>query len=376
MKKALIITIHYVDNFGSVLQTYATQHVFDRLGCRAQILDYVRENYRYPYLLKETNQKYKERKGILYSQPFRSLLLFRWSLIYKQRERIFSKFRKNHFQLTKSYKEYGELMQEPPVADIYVTGSDQVWNNEYNGGFLPEYFLSFAPQESKKIAFSASFGKTQFSRAELLEMQSYLQKYDGISVRESSGVEVIHQMNCQPAMHVLDPTLMLSKEEWCEALNISSSCKKARKGYVLLYQLNFNDKMKIFAERLAKENNLNWYIVSAAYKIAPSKAKILNNLAPEEFVSLINGADYVVTDSFHGTAFSLNFHKNVYVFNPPKYSTRLSSILTLVDSESRLVEDEMDWSRYPAINFETVDAIFQTEREKGKEFIRGFLDVE
>ena len=376
MKKVVIITIHYVDNFGSVLQTYATQHTFNKLGCSAQILDYIRENYRYPYLLKETSQKYKKRQGLLYAQPFRSVLLFRWSLIYKKRERIFSKFRRKYFNLTKSYHDYSDLMNCPPLADIYVTGSDQVWNNEYNGGFLPEYFLSFAPKDSKKIAFSASFGKTQFDREDLEEMHPYLKEYDGISVREESGLGILKGVGCHNAIHVLDPTLMLSKEDWCRALNISDSFlqKKSQKGYVLLYQLNYNEKMKVFAERLAAENNLKLYIVSAVYKIASQNAKILNYLAPEEFVSCINGAAYVVTDSFHGTAFSLNFHKNVYVFNPPKYSTRISSILKLVGVEHRLVEEEMDWMKYCPINFETVDAVFESERKKANEFIGKFLE--
>ena len=362
MKKAAVITLHYVDNFGSVLQTLATQRVLERLGIDSEVIDYTRANNKYDYLLEETKQRYAARGDIFSRFPFRQLLTLRWSAKYKARKALFDAFRSRYLSLTREYEDLDDLMRDPPKADFYITGSDQTWNGQYNGGVLPEYFLAFAPEGKTRFALSASFGKTDFTDDEIAEMKPYLHAYKGISVRESSGLSVLARAGYSDALHVLD----LSAKEWDETLGIGGEDEKK---YILLYQLNANAKMEAFAKKLAADEEMEVRIISGAYRKAPfANAKLFAGVRPEEFVRCVRNASHVVTDSFHGTAFSLNYGRDVYVFSPPKFSTRLLSILSLVGEEGRIADEKSDWRSFAPIDDAHVQEVFAHEREKAERF--------
>jgi len=369
MKKASIITLQYIDNYGSVLQTYATQEVMRNYGYEGEIVNYTRENYRYSFLKQDTFDRYRKRNDIFSNYLFAKLLQIRWCFIFKKRARVFDRFRNERLNLSKEYSSLAELKENPPIADIYVTGSDQVWNNEYNNGILGEYYLEYSPAHLPKIALSASMGVENVKDEDLDLMKTYLLKYNGISVREHSVMEILKKAGYEKVVHVIDPTLMLTKNDWVNKFQL----KEGFSNYVLMYQLNENPCMIEFAEKIALDNNLKLVIISSKSKKARCSYKVVKNCYTEEFLNLVYNARYVITDSFHGTAFSFNFNKEVYVFYPPRYNTRIKSFLKLVQSEHRLVENCFDWDKYNEIDFLKVNKILNNEREKVDKFLRCYL---
>lgn len=365
MKKASIITMQYINNYGSVLQALATQEVLASVGYESEFVNYTRENCTYSFLKKQVYKGYRSCGGIRSFYPVTKMLQARWCLITKKRNKVFDLFRKQYIKLSEEYSSAQELIDHPPVADVYITGSDQTWNIEYNGGVLGEYFLNYAPKNAKKIALSVSIGMEHIPKEFTEEMSYYVKNYNGVSVREESAVTVLRELGYNNAVHILDPTLILSAEEWIQLLHL----KKSEKSYVLVYQLNENKDMLNFAVRLAQDHDLELVILSVLKcRTVNYKHTVVRNCNPEQFLEFIKNAQYVVTDSFHGTAFSFNFNKNVYVFNPPRYSTRLTSILKLFGSEFRLVKDKC-WKEITDIDYNRVNSVLVAERKKAKEFL-------
>lgn len=370
-KKAAIITLHYVDNYGSVLQAYASQVFFDDLGFDTSIINYVRPNYRFKGLIRDAESKYKNRHDIFSLYLFRKLLLIRWAYKYLSHEKNFRAFRKR-LRLTDLYGSFEELKDKCPVADLFITGSDQVWNNQYNGGFLPEYYLAFCDERKDKIAFSSSFGQDSFDDHELIELKKYVHNYKCITVRENNGLEILEKVNYKNAKLILDPTLFISANRWKTLCSLRENTQK----YILLYQLNYNDNMESFVKQLSADTGLKVVIVSDAYKKTWTNSRLKNNLLVEEFLNCIYNASYVVTDSFHGTAFSFNFNVPVFCFLPPKYGNRITSFLKLIRAEDRLVKDNtISWKLYQDINFDRVNSILDDERKKCICFFEKNLDL-
>jgi len=374
MRKVAIITLHYVDNYGSVLQTLATQLLFENAGCDTSVVNITRENYRYQSQLQDIVENYQKRFPGLMGLVLVSVLKRRWIKNYKCRHAIFEEFRERYIHLTREYASSEDLTNAPPAADIYCTGSDQVWNCTYNGGFLDEYFLSFAPSGKKRIALSASFGKTEYSPVEMEEMKKLLQLYDAISVRERSAVDILSKMGVSGAVHVLDPTLALDDKMWYSHIPVHNIIKR---DYVLVYQLNDNDNMIRFAAKISRDKNCELILITRSFKACFVKGRVFSNPTVEQFLSLISFAQYVVTDSFHGTAFSINFNKQFFVFYPPKFSTRLESILDLTNTKHRLIENaKISWKDIKSVDYEYVNRVLDHERYTIKSFVDSAVENE
>lgn len=351
--------MHYVDNYGSVLQTYASQCILRKLGYDCEVLNYVRANNTLAYEAKEAYCRYRKLPGIFAIPPFSALLVIRFILKKLKRKSIFDSFRKRYIKLTRKYNSYKSLLGNCPKADLYIVGSDQVWNHIYNGGFLPEYFLAFAPANSTKISLSSSIGIDTLSVSELEQFKNYLQDFSFISVREKSAAEQLSKTGVLQPFFTLDPTLLLSAKEWKKTLKIDDSVEK----YVFVYQLNHSEEMISFAHKLAVENGCKLYVVTGhKFKKRTGVKKIVQPTV-KQFVELIAKARYIVTDSFHGTAFCVNFSKDFFVFYPPRYSTRLESILSLTKTTHRHV-DSNNWSDIKPIDYEEAGNIISEEREK------------
>ena len=358
-KKSLLITMHYVDNYGSVLQTYASQCIIRKLGYDCDVLDYVRTNNTLAYEAKEAYSRYRKMSRIFAFPPISALLVVRFVLKKLKRKSIFDLFRKRYIKLTRRYNSYNSLLENCPKADLYIVGSDQVWNHVYNGGFLPEYFLKFAPKNSTKIALSSSIGIDSLSESELKQFKDYLQDFSFVSVREKSAAEQLSKAGVLQPFFTLDPTLLLSAGDWKKSLEIDDFVEK----YVFVYQLNQSEEMISYACKLAVENECKLYVVSGhKFKKRNGLKKIVQPTV-KQFVELIVKARYVVTDSFHGTAFCVNFSKDFFVFYPPRYSTRLESILSLTKTTHRHVESQ-NWRDVKPIDYEKVGNIISEEREK------------
>lgn len=366
--KVGIITFHNVNNYGSVLQTYATQETFKRLGLHTEIIDYCRaDQVGYWEKLKDACSRSKFSNNAFSRLGYYVIK----APSYIRQKIVFQSFIKQYIILSeKRYTTFDSLCSNPPKIDVAVTGSDQMWNSEYNKGVEKAFYLEFAAPEVLRIAYSTSIGITHIPETEQKETASYLRKYRAISVREQSAVTTLAEIGIEKAKHLLDPTLVISGEEWKE---LASTKYQKHKPYVLIYQLNPNPEFDTFAEKLAKENGYDLLRINLMYDQYRKCGKSVAIPTVREYISLFANAKYVVTDSFHGTAFCINLNTQFYVFNPPKYSTRLDSILELTGLDGRVVHsgnyDTM------SINFEKVNIIIDNERTKNIEFLREALNL-
>ena len=322
--KIAVITLHYVTNFGSLLQTYATQSVLEKLGHEVQIIDFrpVGLSFRRAVFPCHTSLANK-----LIKLPFRFLCnLVQFHMV--------EEFIKHNINLSDTtFHTYNELVSSYPKADCYISGSDQVWNTQNSNRVedIGAYYLRFV-DDCPKIAYAGSFGKLELSSVEKKQIKQWLMKYSSISVREDSAVQILEDLGIN-AKHVADPTLLLSAAQWM------SFCKKGipNGGYVLVYNLNRNKVLNNAALKLANAKRLKIVNFADTFEfIKGADNRLIND--PHDFLRYIAAADYVLTDSFHGTAFSLIFAKQVICVSPPKYSTRLNSLLAKVGCNDRMAE--------------------------------------
>lgn len=280
------------------------------------------------------------------------------------------KFLKKNINLTqKSYYSHDELLAEIPKADIYVTGSDQVWNSIWNNGIEKPYFLEYAPEGKRRIAFAASIGKSAWDEDEKEITREMLKKYSYISMREKSGVELLKELGIESTF-ILDPTLMLNKEKWKE---IEKPIKQS-KPFLLIYQLNPNTEMDKYAVELAKKNNWEIIRISYGYSGRQEAGKCFVCPPVEELLWCWDNAACVLTDSFHATAFSLNLGTDFISVLPNRFGTRLTSILELTGTEHRCLKDFSDFDIVnKKIDHGKVQEILQEERKKGMEFLKKAL---
>lgn len=355
--KIAIITLHYIRNYGSVLQTYATQRALEAWGFDSEIIDYTRPNAEAGAIIAAGLQR----------KNLRGLRKLGYTTLKKieniRRSRVCRDFLRQHCRFTRPYPTAEALKAEPPIADIYCTGSDQVWNSEHNGGLLGAYFLDFAPAGARKISLASSIGMDAIKEAERPAMAEYLRQYRAVSVREDRAVTRLQELGIS-ACQLTDPCFWLPREDW-EQL---AAPRNIQGDYILIYRLTSNSASERFAEKLAEQTGLPIVRVSYYLTHLALPGRMVYTPAVEDFLSLIRHASYVITDSFHGTAFSLIFGREFYAFSPKRYTSRLDSILTLTGTAHRLnlctPEDSAP------IDYAKVEDILAREQLKARDFLR------
>ena len=269
---------------------------------------------------------------------FRIFLMFVYRLKTIKTERVFYKFL--HKMPISSVKyNRKSILKNPPEFDIYMTGSDQTWNPRYLSRDYT-FLLDFAPDDAQKISYSASFGSKEISEDFKHDYAELLKRYSSISVRESSGVTLLQNLTGQKAVHCVDPTLLLTAEEWREIADYSLCPDKP---YILCYILNyvFNPYPFIFdlINRVRDELNMEvLFLTSRRNKAAERQGYICcSSAGPAEFLGLYDKASFVITTSFHGTAFSANFQKNFIAVTNPNASSddRVTDFLSTLNLQSQ-----------------------------------------
>ncbi len=360
--KVSIITLHRVFNYGSVLQAYATQKVFENAGCDVNIIDYITEQ--------RTN------KRLFFNIPpfikddiiHRTVYLCGKDLSVLLKKITFGSFLRKNVHLTKKYITQDDLIKDPPKADVYVTGSDQTWNSQYNEGIDKGFFLEFAPEDKKKISFAASFGKSELDSAEVQLTKQYLSKYHAISVREDTAQSIVESMGLS-AMCMIDPTLQLNKEEWVQ---IASKRLVKEKYLILMLLYNEDNGATELARRIADKKGLKLVKISWELKKPALVDQLMTHRSPQDFLSLFYHAEFVVTNSFHGTAFSINLEKQFLVVPRNEFNSRIESILRFTGLDDRLVSEENDPMKKTEepIDYVPVNEVLQQERKRAMEFIK------
>lgn len=359
-----IITIHFGTNHGSVLQSYALTHILNKKGHNAKIIDYIPERY-------DAWKSLKERKA----NDYPLIVVFAYYLLtsYKRIRirRIFERFLKKNVPLTRRYKLPEELKSDPPDADVYITGSDQVWNYDYNSKNDYTYFLDFVPIGKKKISYAASFGKDSLPKEEITKYIPMLNQFIAISVRESSGVDILKSIECN-AINTLDPTLLIDKNEWIEKVGATNN--KVR--YLLIYVMDgLYEKLLDYGYEIAKFLSLKIYVISFS-KIKDERIdKNFIHINPFDYIRIMNEADYIVTNSFHGVAFSINLNKQFIAVAKSKYNTRITCFLELFGLSDRFVIDDFDLNNAMLnIDFNVVSPRLNELRQESLDFLMTSID--
>lgn len=354
--KVALITIHNIRHYGSVFQTYATQRLLEQFGASVSVVDYWRSNWNDLVSTYVTRTSWN-RNGFT---RFVYWLIRRGHIA--RAARIFGKFVDERLSLTpRAYHSPAELAEDPPQADLYCVGSDQVWNIDYNVDGNGPFYLEWVPPGKPKMSLASSIGKESLESGEADRLRTALQGFNTVSVRENSAANLVRSLGIE-VQQVVDPVLAAPRTEWFRLAdrNVSRS-----RGRVLVYQLN--------------PGNLFSKVVAAARKRCPGRPVSIETVfhlrslrylrstlpSPESALAHFRDAGFVVTDSFHGLALSLIFHKQFAVILPPKYSSRLRSLLQLTGTENRVIRSLGDVTNLSAnIDYSAVEAILERERQK------------
>jgi hypothetical protein len=247
---------------------------------------------------------------------------------------------------------------------VFMTGSDQVWGPLLDGGYDEAYFLSFVKEGIRKVSYAGSFGRTEFSDIIIASYKRLLSKYDALTVRESSAVKLLEEWGIDCGGQVLDPTLLLDSSQWSGYIE-----EDVKKEYVLIYEIHNNPRLDDYAKRFAAHVGLPLVRVSPTFHQLARGGRFV--FCPEigTFLSYIKNARYMLTDSFHGTAFAINFHTPFLEVLPNnKTGARNQSILQLTGLEDRIVTDFNDFSLADRqIDYAKVNEIMHRERERSME---------
>lgn len=310
MKKVGIITMHKVWNAGSALQAYALQYITETLGYEAKLID-----YKYPNLEHAAfSNNIKEVRSLNFKGALRVLFyIVKSYFVRNSHSRAYTIFYERYFKCTDlEYVSRKSLLEDPPQFDIYVTGSDQVWNPQYVG-FDTSYMLDFVPEHAKRLSYASSFSTNNIPSYMHDDYARCLIKYDSISVREQSGKKLVEGLIHKNATVCCDPTLLLDDKQWGN-LACESNFKVSRK-YILVYIMGYAyDPYPMIYQHIDSVSKklklpvLFYNTIRGKYKAPYGKIKV-DGLGPLEFLWLFQNAAFVVTDSFHGTAFSLNFKR-------------------------------------------------------------------
>lgn len=330
-QKIYVSTIIDSFNYGTVMQAVATRDVLSAYGDPV-FIDYYRPQW--------TPEGYRNLKLSGPGNPIlKRLKYFLTRPQWERQRRMFRDFIERELPLCDAgpYLHGGEFDSDA----VYCVGSDQTWNFEDNEGLDPVYFLVNVPDTCRKIAFSASFGRDVLGAEERDLTKEALSGFDAISVRESSSVALLESMGLR-GVALKDPVLLCNPVLWG---NLSNEEPAVGNPYILVYMLNENQNMIDYARRIAREEGFDIRLVTFSAKqqaMVPKGFRAEFQPTPARWLALFRDASYVVTDSFHGTCFSLIFEHPMTVFDPPKYSVRLTNVLRDFGLGNRRVEVGME----------------------------------
>lgn len=368
MKKVGFITMHLPINYGSALQTYALQNTIDKLGYDARIINYV-----YPNKIHKEPKSFKVLIVKVISLIINAIGLFP-NIRQKKKYRLFYK---KYYKLTdKQYESMEDLQTCPPEMDIYMTGSDQVWNSNFVKGDT-SFLLGFAPTYKPKMSFSSSFA-VDYVLDEYKETYSNLLKqYSFIGVREQSSIELVKRLTGKDAVLVCDPSLLLSKEEWMP-MTVDAKINLPKKyilAYILGYSFNPYPYIDNIIDKVQRELGLEViYINGSKRDYFKKNSHVLKTTGPLEFLKLFANASFVITTSFHGVAFATNFGVPFYgVIKKDNKDTRIMSLLNVCGLEERAVQ--FDGETLPSIkcDMEQAQNKLSEFRESSMKFLKNSL---
>lgn len=377
--KVGIITIHNSPNYGACLQSYALYRYIVNQGIDCELIDlkrpvhvgYVESPDFKPYYTPKTSMIVKIKsivKRIIKPQTISK------ESTNSKRIKNFDEFNKS-IKLSTPYYSIDSLYSNPPQYDIYISGSDQLWNPEQPFPIEP-YFLTFVRNSSaKKISYASSIGISSLDSSQIKDFSRWLSSYDAISVREPDAAKILQPHLKQKIEIVADPTFLLDVKEW-KLL----ACDYSERGYILCFMLGLQPAL--LNEALRVSNNLGKKLIVIGQRNIPKDKRytLIDDAGPKEFLGLIKSSDCVFTDSFHGTVFSIllgvkNFFS--YVAKGNRRASRLETLLSPLGLLDRIIRND-DFSKVDGllkrgIDVEKLNIMLEDESNVSRRFLDKYI---
>lgn len=347
-----IMTFSRANNYGAVLQAYALRKKLQDKGYESRLINYRCRTIDAMHAFK------KFKKDQTFRQNWDNFL---WNIIFYPRMRAFDRFRKDI--QTKDYWP-DTIAQASDEFDCFITGSDQVFNLALTGGDTA-YYLDFASDKNIRAAYAVSMGDYLEEYAEVYKKN--VPAFDLLSFREQTGADIIKDRLGISGEVVPDPTLLYTGEEWIKLLNVKK--KQPKKPYLCVYALTEKPELFAAAEKIADELGLEIHIITRRVKCAGKGDKYVRIIGPEDFVSEIYNADYVVTPSFHGTVFSILLGKPFTITSPPRLPERITDLLDELGIGSRYAGNSTDYDLSPIDYQGTVYPRLEKLRQRGEAYL-------
>lgn len=383
MKKLGLCVRYDCDNYGSMLQIFATQKAIIDAGWKYEHIRYDKKTL--IFLLKNStrifNPYFMRGKIIGFQKANRLKKHPEIQQNNAKRQEMIGAFRKKYITpYSPVYRGFSNLVKGAGAYDAIMVGSDQLWTP---AGIKSKFYnLLFVPDDIPKIAFATSFGVSEIPNSQTNETARYLQRINSLSVREKQGAEIVRKLTGREAVVALDPTLLYTGEEWKQFF---SPKREVGEKYIFAFFLGANAEHRKAVSKLAEQTGLK--IVTCPFMNEFVEIDMLfgdihkYDVGPVEFLNLIRGAEYICTDSFHGSVFSILNHKQFLTFNrfddaeKQSKNSRIDSLFSLLGLESRRFSKNVDicTTVNAEINYRVVDDKLEELRKKTLSFLENAL---
>lgn len=368
-----LITYHSAYNYGSALQAYATQQAIENLGHTVEIINYRMKEQKQVYSL------YRTKYGL--KTFIKDLLQFPVHRQRKMRCLAFESFFDTYMNLTDSFENPEEVSGFWDKYELIVSGSDQIWNKhslemEYNSwDYMYPYLLK--DYGGKKVSYASSI--SNMSDEELVKIAPYIKDFSDVSIREISSVKRIDNYLQKKVTNVLDPTFLLNKAEWIDALGLKN---RKKEDYILYYSLEsygtFRRNVKKLKAIADKDKTRVLVISPFVYQpMFDESMELCSMMGPKEFLNAVYNAKKVITNSYHGTILAVNFEKDVFSLCENIGSEfRKTDILNLLGLEKRIIHDlsELTGNDFEKIDYLNVQKKLDTLRQNSLDYLKEALE--
>lgn len=342
--KIYLLSVHNIgNNYGTTLQACALYDYIKKINSDTEIINY--------------RPKYSYNKGKI-GQLAKKVLYFKDVCVQEKRYKAYYKL---HSKMTKRIEKYANLKQFDD-GDLYIIGSDQVWNPSYDCGKDHAYYFGFV--KGNKIAYSASVGQT-LDKDQLTNLCSLIKDFSYIGVRESCTYKQLSERQIRNIKHVVDPVFLHPVQYY-----IDEEFKSPFDNYILIYAVTYDEKIEQTI-RMARKLLGKKVILLGGYRLKYSCDLYYRNAGPKEFVNLIMNCDLFIANSFHGCAFSILFERQFIVFKSKVAPERIESLLKKLELENRMISESADLQEqieHP-IEYDSVTAKLKEWIGESKEFL-------
>jgi polysaccharide pyruvyl transferase WcaK-like protein len=378
-----ILTIHDSPNYGASLQCYALWEYLAEQGYDCEIIDLHRPGAHSDYVPSNKYHRCRplyQRKSTKLKKYVKRLFGIKAKPIHYYNDDAKKKFVEFNslYKKSKPYTSIDAFYENPPQYDIYIAGSDQLWNPTQAYCIEP-YFLTFVSgSEKKKISFSTSIGITELTDAEKKMFKAWLNDFTAISVREKQAKQLLESFVGREVNQISDPTFLLSPSSWHSIANTPT----LKEPYILYFALHFDKTLLNYCQKLSEESGLRLYVLNQTQPDSIDNSYVaIKDAGPRDFLGYIENAEMVITDSFHGTVFSLIMGvKNFYTHISPKNKrgSRIEDLLETHALKNHILREDLSRTysdlQKGIIERQQVISVINRERTRSIDYLKAVVE--